>query len=48
MGTITVADDDLMFRGRILRREWNRGKPVSLPSYYHASLSFLVDPAMMA
>lgn len=48
MGTVTAVDDDLMFRGRIFRREWNRGKSVSFPLYYHVSLSLLVDPAMMA
>lgn len=35
MDTVTAVDDDLMFRGRILRREWKRGKRVSYPLYYH-------------
>jgi hypothetical protein len=36
MDTVTAVDDDLMFRGRILRREWKRGKPVGHPLYHHA------------
>jgi hypothetical protein len=41
MDTATSVDDHLVFRGRILRREWKRGKPVSYPLYYHAQF---VDP----
>lgn len=38
MDTVTRVDDDLMFRGRIFRREWKRGKPVSRPLYYASSM----------
>jgi hypothetical protein len=34
MDTVIAVYDDFMFRGRILRREWKRGPPVSHPLYY--------------
>ena len=43
MDTVTAVEDDLMFRGRILRREWKRGKPVSHPCIIMGHLSPLVD-----
>ena len=35
MEPATSANDDLMSRGRILRREWKRYKPVNFPFIYY-------------
>jgi hypothetical protein len=45
MEPATSANDDLMSRGRILRREWKRYKPVNFPLYI--TLHPVVDLAMV-